>query len=53
MQGCKKIFQKAAIEKMASERKAGPIPVDVIDMRDYGTMNGKSVYETACKMINK
>ena len=46
-------FQKAGIEKMASERIAGPIPVDVIDMRDYGTMNGKAVYETACKMMAK
>ncbi len=46
-------FQKSAIEKMASERKAGPIPVDVIDMRDYGTMNGKSVYESALKLLAK
>ena len=38
-------FQKAAIEKMAAGRKAGAIPVDVIDMRDYGTMNGKAVFE--------
>ena len=44
-------FQKAAIEKLAAGRKAGPIPVDVIDMRDYGTMNGKAVFETAMKMI--
>lgn len=44
-------FQKAAIEKLAAGRKAGPIPVDVIDMRDYGTMNGKAVFESAMKMI--
>lgn len=44
-------FQKSAIEKMAQERKAGPIPVDVIDMRDYGTMNGKAVFATAMKML--
>ena len=44
-------FQKAAIEKMAAGRKAGPIPVDVIDMRDYGTMNGKAVFETALKLL--
>lgn len=44
-------FQKAAIEKMAAGRNAGPIPVDVIDMRDYGTMNGKSVLATAKKLL--
>ena len=44
-------FQKAAIEKLAAGRKAGAIPVDVIDMRDYGTMNGKAVFEAAMKMI--
>lgn len=45
-------FQKAAIEKMAKNRKNGPIPVDVIDMRDYGTMNGKAVFDMVRKMIN-
>jgi len=44
-------FQRSAIEKMAAGRKAGPIPVDVIDMRDYGTMNGKAVFEKALKMM--
>jgi len=44
-------FQKAAIEKLAASRKAGPIPVDVIDMRDYGTMNGKAVLAVAEKLI--
>ena len=44
-------FQKSAIEKLAAGRKAGAIPVDVIDMRDYGTMNGKAVFEAAMKMI--
>ena len=39
-------FQKTAIEKLA-----GPIPVDVIDMRDYGTMNGKAVLAKALKML--
>ena len=42
-------FQKAAIEKLAAGRKAGP--VDIIDMRDYGTMNGKAVFDAAMKMI--
>lgn len=46
-------FQKSAIEKMASERKGGVIPVDVIDMRDYGTMNGKAVYENALKLLGE
>ncbi len=44
-------FQKAAIEKMAQNRKNGPIPVAVIDMRDYGTMNGKAVFDTALKLL--
>ena len=44
-------FQKAAIEKLAAGRKAGPIPVDVIDMRDYGTMNGKAVFEKALSLL--
>lgn len=45
-------FQKGAIEKLAAGRKKGPIPVEVIDMRDYGTMNGKAVFEMA-KKINR
>ena len=44
-------FQKASIETLAASRKAGAIPVDVIDMRDYGTMNGKAVFEMAKKLI--
>jgi len=44
-------FQKSAIEKLAAGRKNGVIPVDVIDMRDYGTMNGKAVFAMAKKMI--
>ncbi len=46
-------FQRAAIEKLAEGRKGGKIPVDVIDMRDYGTMNGKSVFETAMKLLGE
>ena len=45
-------FQKGPIEKMAAARINGPIPVDVIDMRDYGTMNGKAVFEKAMGMIS-
>ena len=44
-------FQKNTIEKLAAGRKKGPIPVEVIDMRDYGTMNGKAVFEMAKKLI--
>ena len=44
-------FQKSATEKLAAGRKKGPIPVEVIDMRDYGTMNGKAVFEMAKKLI--
>ena len=40
-------FQKAQIEKYAK----GRIPVQVIDMRLYGTMNGKAVLESALKAI--
>ena len=46
-------FQKAAIEKLAASRKAGAIPVDVIDMRDYGTMNGKAVLSAALKLLGE
>ena len=46
-------FQKAAIEKLAASRKTGAIPVDVIDMRDYGTMNGKAVLASALKLLGE
>ena len=46
-------FQLNAIKKLASERKAGVIPVDIIDMRDYGTMNGTKVYEDALKLMGE
>ena len=39
------------VRKLAAGRKKGPIPVEVIDMRDYGTMNGKAVFEMAKKLI--
>lgn len=39
-------FQKAQIEKMVN----GRIPVEVIDMRMYGTMNGKAVLERALEL---
>ncbi|OIK85871.1 PTS sugar transporter subunit IIB [Oenococcus oeni] len=28
------------------------VPVEIIDMKDYGTMNGTNVLETALKIIN-
>ncbi|MDD7209054.1 MAG: PTS sugar transporter subunit IIB [Lachnospiraceae bacterium] len=42
-------FQKAAVVELA----AGRTPVDVIDMRDYGMMNGKKVLQTALDLIEK
>ena len=35
------------------EKVAGKIPVDVIDMRDYGAVNGKKVLKHALEMIEK
>lgn len=40
-------FQKNQIEKYTN----GRIPVEVIDIRLYGTMNGKAVLEGALKVI--
>lgn len=42
-------FQLAAVRKVA----AGRTPVDVIDMRDYGMMNGKKVLQYALDLIEK
>lgn len=42
--------------KLAEAKKiCGPknVPVDVIPMRDYGTMNGKAVLEFALKLAGK
>lgn len=36
-------YQKGEMEKLAN----GRIPVEVINMRDYGTMNGKKVLQFA------
>ncbi len=33
------------------QEKANGVPVSIIDMRDYGLMNGEKVLETALKMI--
>ena len=40
-------FQKSEIEEVAQ----GKIPVEVIDMKDYGSMNGKAVLEFALKLL--
>ena len=42
---CKKLHIKLLQEK------ANGVPVSIIDMRDYGLMNGEKVLETALKMI--
>lgn len=42
-------YQKGEMETLA----AGRIPVEVIDMRDYGTMNGKKVLEHALELIGE
>jgi len=40
-------FQKAHVESLVK----GRIPVEIIDMRLYGTMNGKAVLEQVLKSI--
>ena len=42
-------FKAKAFEKMS----AGSFPVHVIDMRDYGTMNGGKVFATAMEILGK
>ena len=40
--------------ELKNVRSAFPdIPVEVIDMRDYGTMNGENVLNTALKAMNQ
>lgn len=36
----------------ALQKAAGDVPVEVIDMRDYGTMNGKNVLKRALDIVN-
>ena len=45
-------FQKAQIEKAIAEQKLD-LAVAVIDMKDYGMMNGKAVYQTALNLMKK
>ena len=42
-------YQKGEMETLA----AGRISVEVIDMRDYGTMNGKKVLAHALELIGE
>ena len=42
-------YQKGEMETLA----AGRIPVEVINMRDYGTMNGKKVLAHALELIGE
>lgn len=45
-------FQKATIEK-AMEAAGVTKPCDVIDMKDYGMMNGEAVYKKAKTMMGE
>lgn len=42
-------FQKSELEALAS----GKIPVVVIEMKEYGAMNGKVVLETALNILQR
>ncbi len=42
-------FQKPEIEAVAQ----GKMPVAVIEMKDYGTMNGQAVLEFAMKLLQE
>ncbi|WP_054950699.1 PTS sugar transporter subunit IIB [Numidum massiliense] len=42
-------YQKAQVDEMI----AGRVPVTVIDMKDYGRMNGKAVLENALALIEQ
>lgn len=42
-------YKLKSVEKMLD----GKYPVEVIDMRNYGTMNGKAVFTSAMELYNK
>ena len=48
-----KSSKKYAVHDENNKAKVGDTPVAVIDMRDYGTMNGEKVLKTALDLINK
>ncbi|HBC98239.1 MAG TPA: PTS sugar transporter subunit IIB [Lachnoclostridium sp.] len=41
-------FQKPQVDKLVE----GKIPVEVMDMRSYGTMNGAAILDQALKILN-
>ncbi|MFV0395292.1 MAG: PTS sugar transporter subunit IIB [Coprobacillaceae bacterium] len=45
-------YAKADVEKLVKETGKN-IPFDVIEMKDYGMMNGKAVYAFAKKMMGE
>lgn len=45
-------YAKDEVEKAIKE-SGKDIPFDIIDMKDYGMMDGKAVYDHAKKLINK
>lgn len=45
-------FNKKNIEKQIADSGLN-IPCEVIDMKDYGMMNGKAVYEFAKKLMGE
>ena len=45
-------FQKSTIDKVV-EGTGKNIPVAVIEMKDYGMMNGEAVYKTAKTMMGE
>ena len=45
-------YAKSEVEKLIEET-GKDIPLDVIEMKDYGMMNGEAVYEFAKKLLNK
>ena len=44
-------FQRAKIEELVSQRKGGPVPIGLIDMKNYSNMNGKAVFEAAMDLL--
>lgn len=45
-------YAKTEVEKIISKTGKN-IPFDVIEMKDYGMMDGKAVYEFAKKLMNQ
>lgn len=45
-------YAKSEVEAIIEESKKD-IPYEVIDMKDYGLMDGKTVFEKAMNLMNK